>query len=73
MYNNTKTKISQAYDYIKKHLGTETELKSMCQHCESYCGEKHNYEKCLNMPCFQFYLSYVYLEWNSSYEHNEFS
>ena len=35
----------------------------MCKHCERYCGKEHDYEECLDMMCFKFYLAYVYLDW----------
>ena len=43
-------------------------LKDMCKHCEKYCGKQHDYEECLDMPCFKCFLGYSYLKWETSYE-----
>ena len=66
----TQKQIDEAYQHIKPYLSdiNETkELREMCKHCERYCGKNHNYEECLDMQCFKFYLAYQYLEWCNSY------
>ncbi|WP_407453536.1 hypothetical protein [Methanobrevibacter sp.] len=56
----------EAYQHIKPYLNKTEDLKKMCESCEGYCGEEHNYEECRNMQCFKFYLSHVYLNWDWS-------
>lgn len=68
MNKKIQRKLKESYNHIEPYLNEEKELKNMCQYCEVYCGEKHNYEDCLNMTCFKFYLAYSYLEWETSWE-----
>ena len=67
MNKETKRNIEESYKHIKPYLSDTNdcgkELREMCKRCELYCGKKHNWEECLDMPCFQFYLAYEYLEW----------
>ena len=68
MNKNIKRKLSEAYAHIKPYIKDEMELKSMCKNCERYMGDNHDSNECYNIPCFQFYLAYVYLRWDTSYE-----
>lgn len=61
-------KIEESYNHIKPYLKEQTILKDMCSHCARYCGKQHNYEECLDMPCFKCFLGYSYLEWATSWE-----
>jgi len=61
-------KIEESYNHIKPYLKDQKILKEMCGHCERYCGKEHDYEECLQMPCFRCYLGYAYLEWETSWE-----
>lgn len=70
MNKTTARNIRESYEHIKHYL-TDTddsgsELREMCQRCERYCGEQHDWEECLDTPCFKFYLAYEYLEWLNS-------
>lgn len=60
--------IEEAYNHIKQYLNnpehnTTDDLRTMCQNCECYCGNEHDYEECKEKNCFRFWLAYVYLEW----------
>lgn len=61
-------KLEESYKHIKPYLDDEEILKDMCKHCERYCGKQHDYEECLDMPCFKCFLGYSYLEWETSWE-----
>lgn len=70
MKDTTKRQIKESYINIKPYLNDTddcgTELRAMCERCERYCGNEHDWNECLDMPCFQFYLAYEYLEWVNS-------
>ena len=70
MKKKTERQINESYDHMKPYLSDTddcgTELREMCEYCERYCGDNHEYEDCLNMACFRFYLAYEYLEWINS-------
>ena len=70
MDKKTKGQIEESYNHIKPYLGNANgcgrELREMCNRCERYCGKKHDWEECLDMPCFRFFLAYIYLEWLNS-------
>ena len=69
MRPETKRNIEESYKHIKPYIkddGCATELRKMCQFCENYYGDEHDYNDCINMPCFQFWLAYEYLEWLNS-------
>ena len=55
--------IEETWEHIKPYIKDQKELYEMCKHCERYCGKQHDYEECLNMQCFKFYLAYAYLDW----------
>ena len=40
----------------------------MCNYCEKYCGNEHNYTECEDMMCFKFWLAYTYLDVTNSYK-----
>ena len=68
MNKKMQRKIEYSYTHIKPYLKTQEILKDMCGRCERYCGEQHDYEECLDMPCFKCFLGYSYLEWETSWE-----
>lgn len=51
-----------------KELAKEKELIEMCENCEGYCGQDHDYTECKNKKCFKFFLAYFYLLWATSWE-----
>ena len=61
-------KLEEAYKHIKPYLKEQQILREMCQNCEFYCGEEHDYEECRHKACFRCYLGYEYLQWSASYE-----
>ena len=61
-------KIEESYAHIKPYLNEQKILKDMCKHCEGYCSDQHDYEECLDKPCFKCFLGYSYLEWETSWE-----
>lgn len=70
MMKETKRQIEESYNHIKPYLSDSyecgRELREMCNRCERYCGKKHDFAECRDMPCFRFYLAYKYLEWLNS-------
>lgn len=68
MNNKFEQKIKESYKHIKPYIKYQKILKDMCGHCERYCGMEHDYEECLNMPCFKCFLGYSYLQWETSFE-----
>lgn len=63
-----KRKLEESYGHIKPYLEDQDILYQMCKRCERYCGIQHDYEECLDMPCFKCFLGYSYLEWETSWE-----
>lgn len=61
-------KIEESYNHMKPYLKDQKILNEMCSHCERYCGKEHDYEECLQMPCFRCYLGYAYLHWKTAFE-----
>lgn len=43
----------------------------MCHACEDWYGEQHDYDECLDKPCFMFYQCYRYLEYQKSWENKD--
>lgn len=39
----------------KENLVKKEELKNMCQGCEKYMGEQHDYDFCIKCQGFKFY------------------
>ncbi len=69
-YDGVNRKINETYDNILPYLDDEetTEsLREMCEGCERYCGENHDYSECRYNPCFIFWLAYEYLEWGEGW------
>lgn len=67
----TKRQIEESYNHMEPfldNLKVTEELRKMCEYCEGYCGEEHNYEECKDLPCFNFYLCFEYMEWRNSFE-----
>lgn len=58
-------RLEDSYKHINQH---KKELKDMCSRCERYRGKRHNYDECLDMPCFRCFLGYSYLAWETSWE-----
>jgi hypothetical protein len=70
MHRKTALNILEAYDHIRPYLRkleSTKELREMCNCCEGYCGEQHNYEECRDKMCFKFYLAFKYLDWCNSF------
>lgn len=70
MRENTKHQIDDDYKTLKNYLHEDKELQDMCQRCEEWCGENHDYDECLNKPCFTFYRCYKFLEKSNSWKNN---
>lgn len=71
MRESTENNINEAYENIKQYLDDEEstkDLRKMCQNCEKYCGEQHDFEECKDLICFKFWLAYEYLEWSNGYD-----
>lgn len=70
MNKKTERQIAESYKHIKPYLSDSddcgSELREMCKNCEGYCGDNHDWEDCIDKPCFRFYLAYEYLEWFNS-------
>ena len=66
MKKETRWQLDESWQNVKPYLKDEEKLKEMCQNCEAWCGKEHDYNECLNKPCFQFFLAYNYLEWSNS-------
>ena len=49
-------------------LSEEEELHEMCENCEAYFGQCHDYSECKDKMCFKFFLAYYYLQWAASWE-----
>lgn len=63
MDKKINNQLDEAFKHIKPYIKDQKDLCEMCKHCERFCGKEHDYEECLNMMCFKFYLAYVYLDW----------
>lgn len=66
-----KEKRDEVFERNKPHLNekeTVADLLPICERCESFCGQEHDFEQCRNMPCFELWLSNEYLEWCVDYE-----
>lgn len=63
-------RLETSYKSYKVYLRDDENLKSMCNSCECYCGNEHDYEECRHKECFCFYLAYKYLYWALSYDPN---
>ena len=68
MTYTVKRKLEEAEKHIMPYIKEKECLREMCKRCELFRGEEHDYSKCKNMWCYKFFLAYVYLEWESSYE-----
>ena len=68
MNKEFQRKLDEPYQHIQPYLASQEILKDMCSYCENWCGERHNYEWCLDMPCFKCFLGYSYLQWETSWE-----
>lgn len=68
MKQKTKLQLEESYRHIKPYINDDEELKKLCECCECYCGNNHNYEDCKNNQCFKMYLAYRYLEWYNSWQ-----
>ena len=74
MKQQVKRKLDEAWKNIKPYMNdkqsgeTVKDLFKMCQYCEKWDVNGMDYEECRDMPCFQFWLAYEYLDWSASYE-----
>ena len=51
-----KQKLEETYNHILPYIHELEDLRKMCESCENYCGEIHDYAECKGKPCFSFYL-----------------
>lgn len=71
MKKATEEQLNETYTHIKpymKHQETIKELKEMCNICEAYYGDDHDYQNCENKMCFKCWLAFQYLEWSNSFK-----
>lgn len=69
MREATKIQIEEDWKRIKPYLNREyPELTDMCKRCEEWCGENHDYEECLENPCFKFFRCYAYLDFANTFK-----
>lgn len=64
-------KLQESWEHINPYISEEStngELHQMCKSCEEWYGAEHDYENCINKPCFKFWLAYEYLRWEASWE-----
>ena len=65
-------KLNEAFNHVKNYLNdTDDEdvkvLHQMCSYCERYNGQEHDFSECRGTPCFNCWLAYVYLQWETSF------
>lgn len=63
-------KLQEAWEHFKSHFNSEEskcELRQMRECCEAWYGAEYNYSDCRNKQCFRFWLAYLYLNWEESY------
>ena len=68
MTNTVRRKLKEADKHIQPYIKEQKCLQEMCKHCEAYNGKEHDYSECKDRWCFIFFLAYVYISWESSYE-----
>lgn len=64
-------KLEESYQHIKPYLKEQKILEELCQGCEEWYGENHDYEECRNRPCFKMFLGYEYMCWEDSFRSGE--
>lgn len=57
------------YWRTKNDLHEDNDLIKMCQVCKDWSGAQHDYNECLDRPCFMFYQCYRYLDYLNSWKH----
>lgn len=50
---------------------TAEDLIPICERCEEWMGEEHDYEQCRNCPAMELWLSNEYLEWCAGWANDE--
>lgn len=64
-------RLNDTYSRVKPYLKTEhPELKKMCETCECWYADGHNYEDCKDKPCFRFWLAHECLHYEIGWELN---
>ena len=69
-YETTKRQLEEDLPRILSYIDTFDALKEMCMNCENWYGDEHNYEECMDMPCFTFFRAFEFLEFWNSYTEN---
>lgn len=62
-------RLDDTYQRITPYLNNDfPKLKKMCEICECWYGDEHNYEDCKDKPCFRFFLAYERLHYSIGWE-----
>ena len=67
-YKTTKEQLDNDLYRIMMYIDDMNNLKEMCKECKKWKGKKHDYNECLNKPCFTFFRAFEYLEFSNSYK-----
>lgn len=65
--HETRRQLTKDLWRILMYAEDDENLKKMCSRCDKWCGEEHDYNECVDMPCFIFYRAFEYLELVNSY------
>ena len=74
MKDSVKAKLNETYQEMKPYLHDKAQyptLYGMCEKCELWCNEEHDYAECKDRPCFINFLGYAYIDWCDSWEGDE--
>lgn len=63
MYKETREQIDSDLWRVLKFANENEELHKMCRVCEEWCGQEHDYNECVNKPCFTFFRCYEFLDY----------
>ena len=66
-YKTTKEALDNDLPRIMMYIDEFSGLKEMCSKCEKWRGKDHDYNSCLDTPCFTFFRAFEYLEFYNSY------
>lgn len=58
-----ESQIDETWDHIERYVHADADLKEMCEKCEAFYGDDHDYNNCKKEMCFKFFLAYRYLNW----------
>lgn len=68
MEEKTREQLASDLSRILKYANQISELKQMCCKCENWCGDEHDYEECLQEPCFTFFRAFAYLDFSNTWQ-----